>query len=113
MTRIFILSCWVVATTVISGFSAFAQNEINTPAPTIPADLAESIKAAVGQVTPALVRIDVVEAYYRNGREMKSEASGSGVVITQEGHIITNHHVAGHAKQLKCVFSDKSEYGAE
>ncbi|HOC67211.1 MAG: putative periplasmic serine endoprotease DegP-like precursor [Candidatus Hydrogenedentes bacterium ADurb.Bin101] len=113
MTRIVILSFWVVATSVISGSLAFAQSEANTSTLTTPSDLAESIKAAVGQVTPALVRIDVVEAYYRNGREMKSEASGSGVVITQEGHIITNHHVAGHAKQLKCVFSDKSEYGAE
>ncbi|HQN00140.1 MAG TPA: hypothetical protein PLL36_03645, partial [Candidatus Hydrogenedentes bacterium] len=100
MTRIVILSFWVVATSVISGSLAFAQSEANTSTLTTPSDLAESIKAAVGQVTPALVRIDVVEAYYRNGREMKSEASGSGVVITQEGHIITNHHVAGHAKQL-------------
>jgi len=77
------------------------------------ANMAESIKTAVGLVTPALVRIDVVEAYYRDGREMKSEASGSGVVITAEGHVVTNHHVAGHAKQLKCVFADKSEYEAE
>ncbi|MFA7691542.1 MAG: PDZ domain-containing protein [Candidatus Hydrogenedentes bacterium] len=76
-------------------------------------NLADTIKEAVHKVTPSLVRIDVVEAYYRDGREMKSEASGSGVVITKEGHVITNHHVAGHAKQLKCVFADKSEFEAE
>ena len=77
------------------------------------AGLADNIKTAVNTVTPALVRIHVVEVYYRDGREMKTEASGSGVVITPEGHVITNHHVAGHAKQLKCVFADKSEYEAE
>ena len=75
--------------------------------------LSDAIKVAVDKVNPALVRIQVVEAYYREGREMKYEASGSGVVITPEGHVITNHHVAGHAKQLKCVFADKSEYEAE
>lgn len=77
------------------------------------APISDAIKAAVDKVNPALVRIQVVEAYYREGREMKYEISGSGVVITPEGHVITNHHVAGHAKQLKCVFADKSEYAAE
>ncbi|HQB02760.1 MAG TPA: PDZ domain-containing protein [Candidatus Hydrogenedentes bacterium] len=75
--------------------------------------LSLSIKAAAARVTPALVRIHVVEAYYREGREMKSESSGSGVVIDAQGHVVTNHHVAGHAKQMKCVFADKSEYAAE
>ena len=101
-------SCLILAATLLS-----LQAGAETTVTDTPASLAESIKTAVTQVTPALVRIDVVEAYYRDGREMKSEASGSGVVITPEGHVITNHHVAGHAKQLKCVFADKSEYGAE
>lgn len=75
--------------------------------------LRESIEKAVNIVRPALVRIEVVETYYQEGREMKLEASGSGVVISPEGHVITNHHVAGHAKQIKCVFADKREVEAE
>lgn len=81
--------------------------------PEVPASLRDDVERAVGLVKPALVRIRVVDTFYREGREMKSEASGSGVVITPEGHVVTNHHVAGHAKQLKCTFSDKSEYNAE
>lgn len=80
--------------------------------PTAPI-LREAIDAAVEQVTPALVRIHVVETYYSEGRELKYEASGSGVVITPEGHVITNHHVAGHATQIKCVFANKEEIEAE
>lgn len=72
-----------------------------------------SVEAAVAKVKPALVRIDVVDTYYSDGREMKSGASGSGAVITPEGHVITNHHVAGHAKQLKCTFENKEEIEAE
>ncbi|MCC6145718.1 MAG: PDZ domain-containing protein [Candidatus Hydrogenedentes bacterium] len=71
------------------------------------------IDQAVQKVKPGLVRIHVVDTYYSDGRELKFEASGSGAVITPQGHVITNHHVAGHAKRLKCTFSDKSEYDAE
>ena len=113
MARIVVLVFLSIVFTVVPDFSVYAQAETNLNASNVSDGLADSIKAAVNQVTPALVRIDVVEAYYRNGREMKSEASGSGVVITPEGHVITNHHVAGHAKQLKCVFADKSEYEAD
>ncbi len=83
------------------------------PAPDATAVAATDIKAAVEKVNPALVRIHVVETYYEEGREMKAEASGSGVVIRADGHIITNHHVAGHAKHLKCTFSNKEEIEAE
>ena len=82
-----------------------------TPAGT--SDLSGTIKAAVDKVNPALVRIHVVETYYDEGREMKSEASGSGIVIRADGNIITNHHVAGHAKHMKCTFSNKEEIEAE
>jgi serine protease Do len=71
-----------------------------------------ALDAAVAKVKPALVRIHVVETYYSEGRELKYEASGSGVVITPEGHVVTNHHVAGHAKVIKCSFDDKSEVDA-
>lgn len=75
--------------------------------------LRAAIEHAVDRVKPGLVRIHVVDTFYREGRELKFESSGSGVVISPDGHIITNHHVAGHAKQLKCTFADKSEFSAE
>ncbi len=93
---------------VVLGVGAWAQ-----PGGEAPSSLREAIDGAVQTVKPALVRIHVVETYYREGREMKFEASGSGVVISAEGHVITNHHVAGHAKQIKCVFADKEELEAE
>jgi serine protease Do len=71
-----------------------------------------AIDAAIRKVYPALVRIHVVCAEYAHGREVKSEAFGSGVVISPEGYVITNHHVAGKAKRLRCTMSNKEEFEA-
>lgn len=73
---------------------------------------AAEIQAAVDQVKPALVRIEVVSPDYYQGREEKMISFGSGAIITPEGHIVTNHHVAGKAIQLTCTMADKEEIPA-
>jgi len=84
------------------------------PAPQpVAEELRGAVETAAAAVTPSLVRIHVVEADYWSGRETKSEAVGSGVIFTPEGHVITNHHVAGNAKQLLCTMADKEEIDAE
>ncbi len=71
------------------------------------------IDEAVARVKPALVRIKVVATQYYQGREVKFEASGSGVIISKEGHVITNHHVAGHATRLVVILSTNEEIPAD
>jgi serine protease Do len=77
-----------------------------------PQTLQDTVESAVAKVKPALVRIQVVFTEYEEGREVKYEAAGSGVIITPEGHIVTNHHVAGHAKRLFVTLSTKEELEA-
>lgn len=79
----------------------------------MPDTVRAAVESAISEVKPALVRLHVVYTEYSQGREMKYEASGSGVVITEEGHIVTNHHVAGHATQVMCTFANKEEFEAE
>lgn len=64
-------------------------------------------------VKPALVRIYVVASEMRNGREHKMEGAGSGAIITPEGHVVTNHHVVGHAKKIWCTLSNLERVEAE
>jgi serine protease Do len=71
------------------------------------------LREAIGKVAPALVRIFSVNAFYDQGREIKKTSSGSGVIITAEGHIVTNHHVVGNATQIHCSLSDHREIEAE
>jgi serine protease Do len=46
-------------------------------------------------------------------RKHKQQGLGSGVIISEKGHILTNHHVAGDADELKVTFTDEREFEAE
>ncbi|MCX7791091.1 MAG: trypsin-like peptidase domain-containing protein, partial [Chloroflexaceae bacterium] len=58
----------------------------------------DAVVAAVQKVGPAVVTVIVTT---RQGR-----GSGSGVVITEQGHIVTNNHVVENATGLRVLFAD-------
>ncbi|MCX5859633.1 MAG: PDZ domain-containing protein [Proteobacteria bacterium] len=79
----------------------------------VPEAVRRAVDEAVAGVKPAVVRIHVVMAFYDQGREDKHEASGSGVIISKDGYVVTNHHVAGQSKQLVCTLYNKEEVEAD
>ena len=74
---------------------------------------AVGVDAALQKVAPSLVRIHVVTVDHHDGREIKREASGSGTIITPEGHVVTNHHVAGKTRSIICTLPTREEIPAE
>ncbi len=87
--------------------------------PTVGADstqgddkLRQQVEQSIARVFPALVRIQVVWVDYGGGREQKYEASGSGVIISDEGHVVTNHHVAGRASRITVTLASREEIPA-
>ncbi len=78
-----------------------------------PPALRSQIDSAIAKVKPALVRIRVVSTDYSEGREVKMQAVGSGAIITRDGYLITNHHVAGHAARIFCTMWNREEIEAE
>jgi serine protease Do len=75
--------------------------------------LRAQIDHAIDQVRPALVRIRVVSTEFRDGREVKMQEVGSGAIITKDGYLVTNHHVAGHAVRIFCTLWNREEIEAE
>ena len=69
----------------------------------------EAVDQAVSQMYKSLVRIMVVMESPRSGRLEKNLGSGSGAIISEDGYIITNHHVAGRGKRLICRMYDGEE----
>lgn len=70
-------------------------------------DLAERVKPAV--VSIGLVRPK--EAF--RDRPPNPQGSGSGVIVDQAGHIITNNHVVGDATEVEVRLSDKTRFIAQ
>jgi Do/DeqQ family serine protease len=48
---------------------------------------------------------------YRNSPNQPT-ASGSGVIISEDGYIVTNNHVIANAEKVEVVLNDKREYQA-
>jgi serine protease Do len=78
-----------------------------------PANVRAAVDAAITRMRPALVRIRVVFTEFRDGRELKTQAVGSGAIISKDGYVVTNHHVAGHAARLICTLWNREEVEAE
>ena len=72
-----------------------------------------AIQRAVDAVYPALVRIHVVTEEGEGGRMQKRRGSGSGTILSEDGYILTNHHVAGRGTRIVCTLSNREEVDAE
>ena len=99
----------VLAAVVLTSVAGVASGQSAAPAPGQTAE----VQAALDRVAPSLVRIHVVSVDFQDGRELKREASGSGTIISPDGLVITNHHVAGRTRAISCTLANREEIPAE
>jgi serine protease Do len=106
----------------------FASNPVNISS----AGAVDFVQAA-GAVSPAVVHIrttfksedsagglgpmDMMEEFFggRGGRRLRvpRAASGSGVILTPDGYIVTNNHVVDNAEKIQVVLSDRRKVEAK
>ncbi|WP_367924406.1 S1C family serine protease [uncultured Ruthenibacterium sp.] len=72
-----------------------------------------SVEQIAEKVGPSVVEVTTETVSYSNffGQYVTSGA-GSGVIISEDGYIITNNHVIEGASSIKVRLSDKTEYDA-
>ena len=74
--------------------------------------LETATKLARDRVYPATVRVDARHAEFVGGEKRRVGGSGSGVIFDDQGHVLTNYHVAGRADELTCILFNKERVKA-
>lgn len=91
------------------GFGVLAQDE-GTPTATTPAR-AEDIVAQVG---PSVVTVINEQRFQGDdGSRVQPVGSGTGFIIDEDGHIVTNNHVVQGGDRFEVIFADGSVREAE
>jgi S1-C subfamily serine protease len=87
-----------------------ASEVTSPPCPEPPSDsdlldaYSRAVTAVVGAIGPAVVSIHTGEG--KRASEFEPTGAGSGFVITPDGYILTNSHVAASAREVRVIFID-------
>lgn len=90
-------------------FNARSNSTFQSSAPT---DFTEAAEI----VTPAVVNIRALQEAGSGGlwgNSTLTGSSGSGVIMSPDGYIVTNHHVVERSTEIKVTLADKREYKAK
>jgi len=66
----------------------------------------EQSQAMLAKISPAIVRIEAIQLRPDLGRMVKLRIGGSGVIISADGYVVTNCHVADKGDYYRCYLSD-------
>ncbi len=92
----------------------------------IPVDFVEASASSINSVVHVTTKIvrtnfqrDVFQEFFygpgAGGREFQqhSQSSGSGVIVSSDGYIVTNNHVVEDASEIEIILNDNSKYTAK
>ncbi|HRZ81499.1 MAG TPA: trypsin-like peptidase domain-containing protein [Candidatus Hydrogenedentes bacterium] len=71
-----------------------------------------AVLRAKRRVAPAIVHVRPVKEVFDAGRRKEMLVMGSGFIISRDGYVVTNEHVAGQSTSVQCVLSDNREVQA-
>lgn len=91
----------VVAALLFFGANLFA-GETNLG----PFDFREVVRSATEKVFPTVVYVKCVRNSLESGKKSAMQVSGSGVLISEKGELLTNWHVVDQALEIRCLLYD-------
>src|SRR5437867_9862066 len=69
-------------------------------------DFREVINSAKNKVFPTVVFIKCMRESFEGGKNVSVEVSGSGVLISANGEVLSNWHVIEKATEVRCLLYD-------
>jgi serine protease Do len=69
-------------------------------------DFRQIVAQAKDKVFPAVVYIKCLREGHEQGKRVTQEVSGSGVIVSPEGDVLTNWHVVDKAVEIRCLLYD-------
>ena len=89
----------------------------------VPTDFVEAAEASVEAVVHVKITAERVQNYYNPFNDLffgrpstpqrqEVQGSGSGVILSEDGYIVTNNHVIKDAKEITVVTANNDEYDA-
>ena len=69
-------------------------------------DFRDVVRDAKDKVFPAVVYIKCVRETLERGQKLSQEVTGSGVIISPTGEVLTNWHVVDKATEVRCLLYD-------
>jgi serine protease Do len=105
----------VLVTAIIAAASGVvhAQDRSAALAAADALDFRQVVRDAKAKVFPAVVYIRVVREATEEGKKASQQVSGSGVIISSSGEVLTNWHVVEKAQSVRCLMSDGRAMTAE
>ena len=76
-------------------------------------DFRKIVREATDAVFPAVVYVKVVRESHASGERVSQQTSGSGVIISSDGEVLTNWHVIDKAIEVRCLTSDGQAFDAK
>lgn len=94
-----------------------SQSSSGKPLPTIPLSSEKGLTVAeiAKKVGPAVVGVSTKSVSTSNyfGSSSESDGMGSGVIISEDGYILTNNHVVSGASKISVIFNNGKEVSAK
>ena len=92
---------------------AFGASAAPSAAPAAQAKLTPTDDPMLARVFPSIVRIEAIRLRPSDGRLTKQWSGGSGVIVSREGHLVTNCHVTEDGDFFRCYLYDGSHVEAK
>ena len=108
-----------------SNMAFAAQHRTESVTSVAPVDFTQAAEMSVGAVVHVKTKYNVygkqyVDPFYQFffGRpqqqpQQQAQASGSGVILSEDGYIVTNNHVIAQANEIEVVLNDKRSFTAQ